>query len=129
MAMSAAATLREQVRRGPDGARTAIQDVRVDHGRRHVTMTEQFLDGPDVVPYLLAVPRLVQCRDVLQTGGMRVRPASARDQVPGQRDRAGVRDRPARRLGEVRRRLHAGQLRRFDQRIEERRDARPALGA
>src|SRR2546427_11864492 len=37
MAMSAAATLREQVRRGPDGARTAIQDVRVDHARRHVT--------------------------------------------------------------------------------------------
>src|SRR2546425_9105913 len=43
---------------------------------------------------------------------MRVRPASAWDQVPGQRDGAGVRNRTARRLGEVRRRLQAGQLRR-----------------
>src|SRR6266404_4127219 len=55
MAMSAAATLREQVRRGPDGAWTAIQDMSVDHGRRHVTMTEQFLDCPDVVPVLQQV--------------------------------------------------------------------------
>src|SRR5206468_3383865 len=38
-------------------------------------------------------------------------------------------DRPARRLGEVRGRFDAGQLRRLDQRVEERRDARPAFRA
>jgi len=50
-----AAARREQVSRGSDGAGAAIQDVRVDHGRRHVTMTEQFLHGPDVVPVLQQV--------------------------------------------------------------------------
>src|SRR5947208_15052421 len=50
-------------------------------------------------------------------------------EVVGQRDGAGIGDRPARRLGEVHGRLEAGQLRRLDQRVEERRDARPAFRA
>ena len=62
------ASLHEQVGRGSDGARTAIQDVRVDHGRRHVTMTEQLLDGLDVVPVLQQVGGERVAEDVAPCG-------------------------------------------------------------
>ena len=78
-------------------------------------------------PYLLAAPRLARPRNDADWRTMR--PASARSQDVGQRHRGGVGDRPARCLGEIRRWLHAGQLRRFDQRGEECRPARPALRA
>jgi len=32
-----------------DGEWAAIQDMRVDHGRRHVPMAEKILHGPDIV--------------------------------------------------------------------------------
>src|SRR5216117_3813490 len=78
-------------------------------------------------PYLLAAPRLARPRNDADWRTMR--PASALSQDVGQRHRGGVGDRPARCLGEIRRWLHAGQLRRFDQRGEECRPARPALRA
>ena len=40
----------EQVGRATDTPSSPIQDVCVDHRCADVAMTEQFLDGPDVVP-------------------------------------------------------------------------------
>ena len=36
----------------PDAERATIQDVGIDHGRADVRVTEQFLDGANVVPIL-----------------------------------------------------------------------------
>jgi hypothetical protein len=35
-----------------DGEAATVQDVSVDHGRRHVLVPQQLLNGPDVVPVL-----------------------------------------------------------------------------
>ena len=49
---------RQPVRRAQHAATAgAIQHVRVDHRRRHIRVTEQLLDRPDVVPVLEKVRR------------------------------------------------------------------------
>src|SRR5439155_13538557 len=84
---------------------------------------------------MLAVPRLSDGLPFRQTGGgmraaeetrSRVLPAG---EILREGDRAGLGDRPARRLDEVRGRLDASQLRRLEQRVKERRDARAAFRA
>ena len=37
------------VGRAPDAGRTTVEDMRVDHGRVHVPVAQQFLDGLDIV--------------------------------------------------------------------------------
>src|SRR5688572_24176456 len=48
---------RQEVERAPHPAAAAVEDVRVDHGRRDVAVPEQLLDGPDVVAGLEQVGR------------------------------------------------------------------------
>jgi hypothetical protein len=47
----------DAVGRAPDSGRTSVKDVRVNHRRAHVLMTEQLLDGPDVVALFQEVGR------------------------------------------------------------------------
>ena len=49
--------LEEAVGWAPDTGPTALHDVGVDHGGRHVLVSEQFLDRPDVGAVLQAVGR------------------------------------------------------------------------
>jgi len=42
----------EQVGRATDTSPSPIQNMRINHRRADVPMSEQFLDGPDVVPIL-----------------------------------------------------------------------------
>src|SRR5881628_2316625 len=48
---------RQTVRRASDGCRTAVEHVRVDHGRAGILVTEQLLDGADVVAVLEQMSR------------------------------------------------------------------------
>src|SRR2546425_11218045 len=48
---------RETVRRASDGCRTTVGHVRVDHGRADILVTEQLLDGSDVVAVLEQMSR------------------------------------------------------------------------
>jgi len=40
------------IERTSHAATALIEDMRKDHRRAHITMTEQLLDGPDAVPSL-----------------------------------------------------------------------------
>ena len=39
-----------QVERAADGEATSVKDVRVDHGRLHIRVAEEFLHSPDIIP-------------------------------------------------------------------------------
>src|SRR5262249_51870552 len=43
---------KEPVCRTADGSGAAVEDVGVDHGRAHVLVTQELLDGPDIVAFL-----------------------------------------------------------------------------
>lgn len=43
---------KELIERAVHAAPALVQDVRVDHGCPHVTMSEQLLHGSDVIPVL-----------------------------------------------------------------------------
>ena len=45
----------QPVRRAADTTPTSIQHMRIDHCRRHVLMSKQFLDCPNIVPVLKKV--------------------------------------------------------------------------
>ena len=47
---SAASAGSELVEWAPDASAPLVEDMRIDHGRAHVAVPEQFLDGSDVVP-------------------------------------------------------------------------------
>jgi hypothetical protein len=46
-----------RVERTSNSSSAAIKDVSVDHGRAHIPMAHQLLDGPDVVPAFQQVRR------------------------------------------------------------------------
>lgn len=43
------------IQRAADATPTAIQDMGVDHGGRHIAVAQQFLDGPNVIAGLQEV--------------------------------------------------------------------------
>ena len=47
----------ESVSRRSNGAGTSVEDMSVDHGRLEIAVTEEFLDGPDVVTTFKEVGR------------------------------------------------------------------------
>ena len=57
--------IQHAVQRAAHAGRATVQDVRVDLRRRHVTVTQEFLDGPDVA----AVLEQVRCERVTQRVG------------------------------------------------------------
>ena len=49
---SASGQVRSHIERGTDGEATAVKDVGVDHGCSHVFVTQQILDGSNIVAVL-----------------------------------------------------------------------------